>query len=326
MALAGLPRKRFWTGGEVEVVGIKLDKLRLSGSTMVPGEAFCRHIWGLTSNGVKRTRNFGTRATIRNWGTSGAEPRTPGVIYWQHDEREGGIVHAFVVEFNPQKLDPEGWSSLRRSLAELGVSDPGVLWVERYDGAVGFNVPRSLLLLHDPVRKSDHFSVGTCGPETERTGFRKGSRIKHQLYDKRAEAESRGDASGDELTRYEVQVLKPTAEPGGEGDLLRLVDLPGVPWPGGDVEVRAVHWDPQSVADPLYMGLAALARGLSVRCALGEAKRWGWNTTKRERFLSIMLPVIRPDLRSVWAAGWREACEAVARLLQGSVSRPLAGI
>jgi hypothetical protein len=268
---------------------------------------------------------------------------------------EGASSAYLVVEYNPQKVTEANQIGLGMSLATLGLSPAG-LFVERYDPAVDYPLPRGYLLLDDRRRNPDLFEVGPGGPQTERTGFRHGSRLKFQLYDKRAEREAAGvEVEVPFLTRFEVQVLRPGpldesgglfgAGDGREGpapaaggsrpspapawpkgfDCLTLGELPHVAYPGGSVTVRAIAYDPCTISDLRMSSLAHSARFGGFKAALHWAKHY-LSREKLGVWLGACLPEVAPSPAVAFRRGWTRAVESVtAPLLEGVRRATVAG-
>ena len=193
------------------LVGVDLDKLRLWGLTDVKLEDASEHVYGCQASRIVNGRRRGAfqPRTFKAWTES---PGVEGGIYVQlQDVRTHS--RELVVEFNPAKMSDVQYKSLLYTLQAFGITDLGSMVVERYDVAFDYQCDRSLLLLDDRVRLMDLFGCGRKGPETERTGFRRGSREKHQLYDKTAERRSKGCDARENITRYEVTIIKPTYSP-----------------------------------------------------------------------------------------------------------------
>lgn len=247
-------------------------------------------------------------------------PGEEGGVYFElQDDGRGSATCRLVAEFNPAKVDDAEMLALGVTLRALGVDAADRLWVERVDGAVDYGAPRRALLLDDRVRLADHFGVGPWGPETERTGYRKGSRLKFQLYDKSAERKAAGVDTREHVTRFEIQLLKPTqdlvvaplfGELGG-AEALRLGQVSLIPYPGGAVTVRALPFNPLGLDDAELVGFVSMLRGLGVRTAINWAKHvMGWRHSKRERLLDLASPVVTPSPAAVWAAEWPSAASA----------------
>jgi hypothetical protein len=220
------------------------------------------------------------------------------------------------VELNPAKLSEGDWEAIRASLLALGVRRP---WVERFDFAIDYRVPRGLLVLDDRSRAMDCFGLGAAGPETERTGFRKGSKLKLQLYDKRAERMAKAGVDlGEDCTRFEAQV-----QPAGDQDTT-LAGLAAFPCPLQSCTVRQFAFDPATLYDPDFAFAALAVRGCGLRTVLATAKRMGWRSDKREQFVEVVVPEVRPSPAALWAREFpRVASAAVANLIDATgVVRP----
>jgi hypothetical protein len=258
-----------------------------------------------------------------------------------------------VVEYNPQKVTEPNQVGLGMSLGALGLP-PAHLFVERYDPALDIPLPRGYLLLDDRRRNPDLFEVGPEGPQTERTGFRRGSRLKCQLYDKRAERAAAGvDIDAPYLTRFELQVLRPGplddggglfgAADGREGpdlasggsrpsgapawpkgfDCLTLGELPYVGYPGGSVTVRGIAYDPCTIADVRMSSLAHSARFGGFKAAMHWAKHY-LSREKLGVWLGACLPEVSPSPAVVFRRGWKRAVEDVSAPLVEGLRRAVA--
>ena len=223
-------------------------------------------------------------------------------------------------EFNPQQLDRDGWAALCASLRALGIDDPGTLYVDRYDAAFDYLSPRHNLLLDDRTKMMDMFGIGPRGPQTERTGYRKGSDLKAQLYDKTAEWRGKGCDASMDVVRFELQVSSPPPLPSAPlylskpQDTLTLTDLEHVAYPGDRVTVQAMAFNPLRVADHVYGSLAAYARGMGLRAALGYARHvFSWTSKQRDQWLSVMLPEVDYSPREVFDSRWPVAVRDVIR-------------
>ena len=326
MALAGYVSEKNMRGGvgwsqlrrEVRtsypVLSVHLDKLRLTCwvQGVSPGDLRER-VLGAHGSKVRRGRNFGAReVTVEQvWNSP---PRSDGGVYFELRSGEGPMSSRLVIEFNPAKVTSSDWLAVAGAAVLCGVSLPDRLFVERYDVAFDFDAPRRVLLLDDRKRLADHFNVGAFGPQTERTGYRKGSPIKHQLYDKSAERQAKGADCRYGVTRYEVQVFKPAEFAplpllGDGGGAPRLVDLASLPWPGGDVTVRCVPFHPMRVADVVWGSLIASARGMGLRYAVNMAKVLGLSSEKRHRWLDCAVPEVDHSPRLLWASRFPAAVE-----------------
>lgn len=309
---------------DVPLIGVILDKLRLGFYTPRSCDTFADGLPGLASTKLGRGRRRGsvTPKRCQAW-TKG--PKVEGGVYWQCDEQPGlpsGSSYA-VCEFNPQKLTGEGWQDLRESLRLLGVADPGSLYVDRYDAAFDYRAQREHLLLDDRRRLLDMFGVSRKGPETERTGYRHGSLLRAQLYDKTRERRSKGEDCEAGVVRFELQVQKPSPVDAPAplygfrpSDALVLADLDRVMYPGGDITVRAFAYHPLRVADHVYGSLAAYARGLGIRAALGYAVDvFRLRSSQRDQWADTFVPQLASAPSVVFADRWPAAVESVRRRL-----------
>jgi len=283
----------------LEGVTICCDKLRLRqwkpcGFTL---KQFGEDTIPFTDYYQKRGRNQGRRHVkheIGHWfGRRGDE----GNVWLRCTE--GEIVDSITVEFNPQKVarmfQPALWAALD------AISPRGDWLVDRYDIAINYPVHRSLLLLDDPTRKADLFSIRPRGPETERTGYRKGSKLKASLYWKTGERKAKGQQTDGDVTRFELQVWPNHGE--RASNPLRLAGLPDEPWPGGKITVRCLEFNPGSIADPLCSVAAVAARYHGVKFARAKIQQLA-DKSKREVFDWCVVPEARPSPTDVYKAGW----------------------
>ena len=304
---------------------IVCDKLRLGAWILgLEPENLRECVWGCANGYVVKGRRRGHIQP--RVGKAFTEARgVEGMVYFELRDDGLSMSRRLVVEFNPVKLDEGQWRALGLSLRALGV-DLGKMWVDRTDGAIDYHAARRVLLLDDRQRLADHFGCGPNGPETERTGFRRGSRLKFQLYDKTAERRAKGVDTVADVTRFEVQVHKPTehiaASPliGGPAEAVdeawRLDRLHLMPWQGGAVTVRCVpfHW--LALADPDWRGFLFAARGLGMRYAIRQFREMGWAHRGVQRLVDCCVPVVMPAPDDVWRAGWGQAAsEAVGKLV-----------
>ena len=208
-------------GGPPQVpVDLKCDKLRLGGWAQVPvsqvDELQNCFLGGFQWQHVGRGRNRGPRKVTELTAGLFAPRGEEGAGWLRCQWVEGAPAAYLVVEYNPQKVDPIRQRYLGTALAAMDL-DPKGLFVDRFDAAMDYPLPRGYLLLDDPHRNPDLFEVGSEGPQTERTGYRRNSRLKFQLYDKSAERKAAGAEAPDCLTRFEVQVRKPDPLEGSGG-------------------------------------------------------------------------------------------------------------
>lgn len=349
MALAGTPQKvnlsahphserirrgRGWSQNGRRVVwsypllGLAVDKLRLGAWVDCSIESFRSHVFGAHSGTVGKGRRRGSVSTVvaKVWT---APPGVEGGVYWQLTD-EGRASRRLVCEFNPAKSDSV--APVVMTLRSLGVppSLRGV-WVDRVDAAFDFGGPRRAFVLDDRSRLADLFSVGPAGAQTERTGFRRGSRLKFQLYDKTAERQSAGADVRADVTRFEVQVLKPDREsrplfdPPGLDETLPLADMGFLPWPGGDVTVRVLPYNPLAVADPLLAGFLSIVRGLGIRCALHWMKDVvGVRYQTLQGWMDLYVPEHDPSPSREWSRQWRSVAGALVDRLRFGMNNPFA--
>ncbi len=360
MALARVSWKVNYGVREVPVT-LKCDKLRLGGWLNCPiseAHTIGQRVWGgLTWSRQSDGRRRGSRSVVE---LSGGlfEPRGEEGSGWLRVQWVEGSSSAYlVVEYNPQKVTEANQIGLGMSLALLGLSPTG-LFVDRYDLAVDYPLPRGYLVLDDRRRKPDLFELGPEGPQTERTGFRPGSKLKCQLYDKRAEREAAGvEIEAPYLTRFEVQVIKPgpldeapvktkpaRAPDGREGpdpaaggsrpsgapawpkgfDRITFGELPYVPYPGGDLSVRAIAYDPCTINDVRMSSLSHMARFGGFKGAL----HWAVRYLSREKlgvWLGACVPEVVPSPAEAFRRDWRQAVESVTAPLVEGVRRATAG-
>ena len=353
MALAGTPQKVNVTSGSASksrnpvrrgrgwaangrvprsdfpFLGLAVDKLRLGAWVRVAPKELGERVWGCENSYVQkgRKRVDVQPAVGKAWTKGQGEP---GGVYLQITDDGLSGSRRLVVEFNPAKLDDVGWGGLGLTLRKLGVLESlrGV-WVDRVDAAFDWEAPRCSLVLDDRQRLADHFGVGRQGPQTERTGFRRGSKLKHQLYDKTAERRAAGADARANVTRYEVQLLKPDRPvmplldgPGAEGvEALPVVGLADLGWPGGDVTVRCLPYHPMAVADPRFVGFLSMVRGQGVRAAIGWARDvMGVRHQVVDDWMWLGAPEVCPPPRVLWARHWFAAASECVERLRASVA------
>lgn len=227
------------------------------------------------------------------WGGVGIEGNVLGEVEWL----EGSGTSYFRLIFNPQKVLPSALRLVGWFAGRVGWRLPTV-WVERYDAAVDWEVHRGVLLLDATRHKTDALGMVAYGPETERLGYRKGSRLRVQVYDKTAEraAAGHGEETPGFLTRAEVQVS-------GLQDCV-LADLPAVPCPmPPGVEVRAMAYDPATLACGFHAAVAVACRFGGIRYARALSRQW-WKGQERAEVIETVAPVVKPSWRQVFADGW----------------------
>lgn len=314
------------------VLAVDVDKLRLSFYSSVTVEAFGDAVVGALSSKVGLGRQRG-RMVVPRCQAWTKPPKVEGGVYWQCDRHDVLPSSACLVaaEFNPQKLEDDQWDKLGASLRALGVEDVGSVYVDRYDGCVDYAARREALLLDDRRRLMDMFGIGRKGPETERTGFRAGSRLRAQLYDKTAERRSKGYDAVDGVVRFELMVGRPgPVDPAAPlyghapSDALLLRDLGRVPYPGGDITVRCMAYNPLRVMNHVFGSLAAYARGVGLRSAIGYSRDvFQFTAAQRDQWLSTMLPVLDHAPSAIWSRLWPTAVERVSVRLQAAHRRSL---
>lgn len=306
----GLKPDRVFNGSRVEVRTAGHQVLKL-----IPAAR-------LERGKVQRGRNRGDRESWRTWAHVRAG-LVPGdaTIYVQHDWEVGRLMSEagkLVIEFNPAYMTRGDWDFIR---ALLQACEVWTLYVERVDYRMDYPVPRGLLLLDDRQREADQFGVGPAGPQTERTGFRRGATIQFQLYDKRAERRARaGQELGEDMTRFEL-----TVNGAADGSELRLVDLPAMVWPAGDVTVRSFVFDPATIYDAEFAWAALACRGNGLKTVLSVAKRLGWSMRRREQFLGCIVPEVQPSPSAVWGRCFAADAARVVGLLVDDAGQVRAG-
>lgn len=313
---------------------ISCDKLRLGAWVLGFGpDELQGRVFGCVNSrvGWGRRRGHVKPRVAKAWSEA---PGVEGGVFFQLTDDGLSQSRRLVVEFNPAKMSDSQIWGLAASFRLMGLN-LSRFWLERVDGAIDYRAPRRVLVLDDRQRLADHFGCGPNGPETERTGFRRGSRLKFQLYDKTAERQAKGADAPADITRFEVQWLKPTevihAAPllGGpdedEEEAWRLDRLAELPWPGGPVTVRCLpfHW--ATLEDPDWRGFLALSRGIGVRYAIRQYRLMGWAHRQVEQVIDCCLPVVSPAPDAVWAACWPAAASWVLGKL-GEASEAVAAV
>ena len=100
-------------------------------------------------------------------------------------------------------------------------------------------------------------------------------------------------------------------------DTLTLGELPWAPWPGGKVTVRAIAFDPCTIADVRMSSLTHCARFGGFKAQRHWAKRF-LSPHKLAVWLASCVPEVKPTPAEVFRRQWRAAVEAVmAPLLEG---------
>ncbi|MGB3468666.1 MAG: hypothetical protein WBA74_25500, partial [Cyclobacteriaceae bacterium] len=180
-------------------IRVLVDKLRLAVYAPTTVEAFADTVAGVRSSRVGKSRRGDPRAQA--WTKP---PKHEGGVYYQCDKP--GVLTGnsclCIAEFNPQKLDDEGLEQLATTFRAWGVQDAKTLFVDRYDAAFDYIMPRHHAMLDDPGRLLDMYGIGRRGPQTERTGYRSGSKLRAQIYDKTAERSGSGEKVVKDLTRF----------------------------------------------------------------------------------------------------------------------------
>ncbi|MGB3468667.1 MAG: hypothetical protein WBA74_25505, partial [Cyclobacteriaceae bacterium] len=177
------------------------------------------------------------------------------------------------------------------------------------------------------------------GPQTERTGYRSGSKLRAQIYDKTAERSGSGEKVVKDLTRFEFAVSKPQIQvsPLFEGRLgvgggfqqgvttdaeraVTLGDLEHLEYPAPAITMRACAYSPLKVANHVYGSLAAYARGLGIRAATGYAREvFNLTYSQRLQWLDTLLPELDHSPRKVWSSAWPSAARRTVEALQSAL-------
>lgn len=287
-----------------------LDKLRLSAplpEEWDPEKLSEQTLGGIDGWKARRQRNWG-RSEVTDW--AGSLLAAGDTSVWVRVRCVVGHPPQLCVEFNPAKLTAYELQSVGLFLWTHG-ADPDSVWVDRYDVAFDYRVPRPLLMLDDRLRCMDTFGIGPCGPQTARTGFRKGSRLKAQLYDKGAERASKGVHVDGDVTRFELQVwpLGHAVTSGSRSweNPPRLSELGGESWPGGAITVRALQYDPATISDDVFACGAALAHYSMRHARAFVKKRLG--VKRLEVWEDSCVGEVRPSPRSVFVEGWRRTVD-----------------
>lgn len=257
--------------------------------------------------GPKAGRRRGVNACVVYPRVLGGRPGDHGVVHAEVKAYEDGPAY-LTVEFSPSKVTDFAVRSLAEWLAAAGVRPFREWYVDRYDVAFDYVCPRKYLVIDDPHRKLDLFGVGRLGPETERTGFRRGSEFKCQLYDKGAERASKGylgESVG--VTRYEVQISTRSA---GRQNPPRLGDLPGLRFPDTGVVLRCFPFGLTPLSLSLEALLTLVARYLGMRVARAFAHEH-LGKVRREAWEACMVSEVSPSPAELYRAGWSAAAGRV---------------
>jgi len=290
----------------VDLLGVYLDKLRLEFASTCAGDLLA-DVPGIQNIHVGAGLRRGSYAVRKTTGWIG-DRFAEGVVYFQVGQIEGAGTCHVVVEFNPRKVAASVAAGVGRWLRRVS-HDILAVWVRRYDVAIDYRASRPVLLLDDVSRKSDRYGCGPHGCETERTGYRIGSKTRFQLYDKRAERRARGGDDPGDVVRFECQRLPASdvrGQPRDGGDTLRLGDLGSVECPFGAVTVRCIERDPWTIAD---VPMAMLNR-LAVLGGVREAKAWArrcLSPARLETWSSCVLPEVCPSPREAFQRFWSAA-------------------
>jgi len=277
---------------------------------------------GLSAVGRRRCRNQGDRASWRWYGHAFQSRGVDGACVVHLDCVEGQSSVLSLI-FNPNKVGPADQVELGRVLARLGVDPSGeTCYVDEYAMAFDYPVERRRLLLDSGTCVADQFGLTATGPQTERVGFRKGSRLRVQLYDKSAERASVGESTGGPVTRFEVTVWPRVSHPYGERaveESIWLRELGDQPWPDTSCVLRYVGVDPDAMADPLASLAVAAARSYGVRFMRSRLRAI---PGVPESFVSMvcacLVGEVDPSPASVHPSCWPAAASAaVAPLVDG---------
>lgn len=311
----------------IPIQSLHCDKLAIGTWLLIPPRMAEPLISGLFNAKHGQGRRRGHKRVYRSQYWT-APPKSEGGIYTQIEVGDGDSSSKLRIEYNPAKMTTESWNHLHTTLKNLRITDPRAMWIDRYDAAFDYQVRRRQVILDDRKRKVDNLECGPWGPETERSGYRRGSLLKAQIYDKIAErraANPDADPGAGHLSRFELQVIKPepitSAPMYGRvpcPDRMQVGDLPYASYPGGDITVRCLYFHPLRVADPLHSSLTLAARGMGVRFALNYAKQSGISGEKRREFMDTMMPEVNPSPGQVWAKRWMSAAQKTISQLCGT--------
>lgn len=299
---------------------ISCDKLRLAciprhkltrGSILPPVE---RMMGGGLHYSARPGRNWGEQAVTKHVACLFGKPEDHGVAFVEFHQYGDGVVgrDKLVVEFNPNKVFGDNLQFLTNWFvprAGWGWSD---WWVERHDVAFDYAAPRHVFALDDPSRKLDMFGVGPTGPETERTGYRRGSKLRAQVYDKGAE-----NGTGELLTRFELQVNASVEHHYGKRKVVewpRLFEIPGLGWPAEGVNLTFFGHGLIPRCLNLEWLLTMHARAYGVRGAMAFARNL-LGEKRRKIWRAEMVREVDPAPKDLYRAGWRGAVDRVRQAL-----------
>lgn len=294
--------------------GVLLDKLRVSCWTMADPDQLVSSVFGLSNKRTGKGRRIGDFQPLV-WEAWSGERGADGVVYYRITDVPGMVASSsrrVSVEFNPQKIAPVFQEPIGEWLRAAGGS-PESVWVERFDAAFDYTGPRGACVLDDPQRKSDRFECDHWGCESERSGYRRGSKMKFQVYDKTAERAAAGVELPDPVVRFECQWWNP------DGVAITLPDLASMAWPFGRATMRHCICEPSRIADHVLRLLTRIAIAGSLRMARNEAKLC-CSAERKAQFLNCIFPEPHPSPRDVWASSWRAAVVRDAAPFLGGVA------
>ena len=99
--------------------------------------------------------------------------------------------------------------------------------------------------------------------------------------------------------------------------MLTLGELPWAPWPGGEVTLRALAFDPCTISDMRMSCLAHAARFSGFKAARHWAVKW-LSRDKLTAWMNACVPEVTPSPAEVFRRQWRAAVDAVmAPLVEG---------
>lgn len=290
-----------WGLGVPQLETIWCDKLRLL--TICGGREFSEGVIGAGWSPWRAGRRRGHLASeTRIAGELGS-----GVM-WTERRFEGLSQTELRVEFSPFRQSPG-------AMAVIGTMLRGrKVWVERCDVAFDLRGVERCRLRLDPGRmKLDHIGMTPRGPETERVGFRKGSKRKAQLYDKRAERLARGVEVADPWVRFELQAWAPF-DIGGESRDVLLGELGDIECPiPPDVTVRGLA-GPDGFGDQRYLALASVAFLHGTRVAENAARQI-LGPKYRDQLRFVAFPELDPSPREVFSLKWAAEARRVLSCL-----------
>lgn len=288
------------------------DKVRLRFSTSIP-DRICEEFVGGSFGPFRRGRNFGA---------SEVQSRTAwlddGAIFLKHEEKLGSLIsaHSLICEFNPNRLGAFGCWRVG-SLLRLFGFDPLQGAVERFDYCLTAERDPYGIHLDSRYSKPDRIGGTARGHETERLGYRKGSKHKFQRYDKSAEARNRGVDAPDGIVRLEHQAWGVGA-PDDPSQMLLFRDLGLVECPLPD-HFRALERKraPDEFGDELWelFAWASQTADPKVIRRLSRSLLPGRTNERAETAEMVLYDDLTPGIRETFSRLWSTVVGCVSRFV-----------